>query len=104
MLWCNEERLFHEDIFHWAFGPVVVEIYNLFKKFSDRSIDEQAPADIDVETEVILTGVYDEFGKYSACGLSEMTHLHDPWKKTQINQVMPYEDIVKYFAREIVEE
>ena len=92
-----DKPLFKESIEAWRHGPVVDSVYQKYKKFGSSGIDEFDKSDIDKETESLLKEVYKIFGKYSAWGLREMTHQEDPWKETDINQVISNEKIKKYF-------
>ncbi|WP_270595940.1 Panacea domain-containing protein [Anaerococcus vaginalis] len=97
-----DKPLFKESIEAWRHGPVVDSVYQKYKKFGSSGIDEFDKSDIDKETESLLKEVYKIFGKYSAWGLREMTHQEDPWKETDINQVISNEKIKKYFKEHYV--
>lgn len=97
-----DKPLFKESIEAWRHGPVVNSVYQKYKKFGSSGIDEFDKSDIDKETESLLKEVYKIFGKYSAWGLREMTHQEDPWKETDINQVISNEKIKKYFKEHYV--
>lgn len=97
-----DKPLFKESIEAWRHGPVVYSVYQKYKKFGSSGIDKFDKSDIDKETESLLKEVYKIFGKYSAWGLREMTHQEDPWKETDINQVISNEKIKKYFKEHYV--
>ncbi len=97
-----DKPLFKESIEAWRHGPVVYSVYQKYKKFGSSGIDVFDKSDIDKETESLLKEVYKIFGKYSAWGLREMTHQEDPWKETDINQVISNEKIKKYFKEHYV--
>ena len=98
--------LFREDIFAWAHGPVVEEVYQEYKRYGSRGIIKFYPP---VETyteeeEKTLEMVFDYFGKYSACGLRNMTHQERPWKETEKNDLISTELIRDFFLEEYVED
>jgi uncharacterized phage-associated protein len=96
----KNKRLFEEDILHWVHGPVVAEVYAVYK--GDSGIEEQSPSNIDVETEAILKEVYAKFGIFTAWALRDMTQRETPWKKTTMNSIIPYDSIIEYFAKKCV--
>jgi len=105
---CNgamyDERLFDEEIVNWAHGPVVEEIYQIYKTYGDKGINKKTGGVIfDTRINAVLEEVYDVFGRFSAWGLREMTHEEDPWKNTQRGKTIPYDTIVDYFKREVIE-
>lgn len=95
-------KLFEENIYNWAHGPVVKEVYHEFKRFGDSGIDELNEVKVDEQAEAVLLEVNKVFGRYSAWALRNMTHDEDPWKNTQRDDIIPFEAIKKYFADNIV--
>ena len=76
--------LFQEDLEAWAHGPVAP---SLWQKYKDRRWDalpppEEAPAFSD-DLNAYLQAVMDNYGKFGAKFLEDMTHKEDPWKKTR---------------------
>lgn len=96
--------LFNENIVNWTHGPVVEEVYYIYRNNGSNGIeyDGQYDRSIDRETEVILEEVYETFGKYSAWGLRNMTHEEDPWKNTVRNQIIPNSEIMTYFKEHYI--
>lgn len=75
--------LFNEEIQAWKFGPVVPDIYHLYKSFGNRPIelaDDGVEWDLPANVQVFLDSVWSIYGKYSATELVEITHNHKPWK------------------------
>lgn len=99
--------LFDEDFQAWEHGPVVPEIYQMYKGFGRNGIefngDENAEK-IDSEIKGILEDVYYEFGQYSAWKLRDMTHEELPWKETPKNGIISKESIKKYFEENYIEQ
>lgn len=94
--------LFTENVEAWKHGPVVPEIYNKYKPYGSSGITEYdlnnaKVIEEDEEVKEILVSVYDFFGEYSAWGLRNLTHSEEPWKTTEINQVISHEKMAKTF-------
>lgn len=100
-----DEPLFNENIVAWQHGPVVVSIYEKYKRFKARSIEEAdvSPVIVDSKAENILIWVYNEFGKYTAWALRNMTHEETPWKSTPQNGIISRDLIKNYFKKHYVE-
>nr|DAL86599.1 MAG TPA: hypothetical protein [Caudoviricetes sp.] len=94
--------LFNEKIYAWSHGPVVKDLYPVYKDNKDHGIEDCNCVQIDKHTEAILEEVYRVFGKYSAWALSEITHDQAPWKNTPINNEIPLSLITKYFKENII--
>lgn len=99
------EPLFSENILAWAHGPVVDEVYQIYKKYGSSGIpdDQLDYVYIDSEATNILEQVYNEFGQYSAWGLRNMTHNERPWQETKQNDVIKLELIKEFFKETYVE-
>lgn len=91
--------LFEEKILCWTHGPVVNEVYQVYKKYGDKTIECRKDLEIDEITEKVLEEVYNNFGQYSALKLRKMTHEEAPWKETEINKEIPLESINEYFSK-----
>ncbi len=102
----TNEPLFNENILAWKHGPVVNEVYQVYKKYgSDGIPDNQLEhVDIDPSTTSILKQVYSVFGQYSAWGLRNMTHEENPWKSTNLNDVIALPKIKDYFKENYIEQ
>lgn len=76
--------LFNEKIEAWKYGPVIPDIYKVFKSKTDLlSLDDRLSWDfsaISTEDISLLKDIWEEFGKYSAKKLVDITHGHGPWK------------------------
>lgn len=102
----KDKPLFCEDILAWQHGPVVNEVYNVYKENGAKPIvfeDDYNIHEIDDETQAVLKEVFDVFGQYSAWKLREMTHSETPWKTTPQSEVINVDKIQKYFKEEYVE-
>lgn len=75
-------QLFDEPIEAWTHGPVVPEIYHMYKGHGSGAIPPERtfdPISIDEETRSLLDEVYEVYGQYSAWKLRNMTHEEAPW-------------------------
>ncbi len=110
-------KLFNEKIIAWEHGPVVKEVYSIYKDNKRNSIDfvsseenDKVISKIESNTDVsyILNLVYDNFAIYTAWQLREMTHEDGgPWdvtvKKTGYNSEIDTALIKEYFDKHVVE-
>lgn len=95
--------LFKEEFLAWDHGPVIRKIYDKYKINGSKGIeyDEDFIVDIDEQTESILQYVYNEYGKYTAWKLRDMTHEETPWKTTPRNEVISKDKIKEYFITKV---
>lgn len=101
----KDQPLFDEPIVAWDHGPVVEEVYRIYRSNRSNGIqyDEDFNENIDPETTDILKQVYSVFGQYSAWGLRNMTHQELPSINTQRNAEISQESIKQYFKEHYVE-
>jgi toxin-antitoxin system, antitoxin component, xre domain protein len=99
------EALFDEDLLAWEHGPVVSEVYQIYKSCGSHPIEfnEDYDNNIDDFTQGVLHEVFDVFGQYSAWKLRQMTHDERPWKETARNGVINKNLIRDYFLKEYIE-
>ena len=101
------EPLFDEQIEAWDLGPVVANVYQAYKPLGknhimiDRNEDNLDESKVSVEQLELLIDVYNNYSKFSANELVEMTHVKDsPWDKVYVkneNKVIPNDLIKEYF-------
>lgn len=104
------EELFYEDIYAWNHGPVVPEVWHEYRGYSSDGIEYIGTKDGEIldkisedeNTRNVLEMVFNEYGKYSAWHLRNLTHEERPWKTTRINAVITKEVIQKYFEEEVL--
>lgn len=91
--------LFNDDFLAWDHGPVIRNIYNIYKEKGSKGIeyDKDFNIDIDEETEKILQEVYEKYGQYTAWKLRNMTHEESPWLSTPRNKIISKSKIEEYF-------
>lgn len=80
----NGFPLFEDEIEAWPHGPVIPSIYQEFKLYGSRPIDElawEAQGDRpDPDAERLIDEVWKNYRQFSALQLSEMTHESGtPW-------------------------
>ncbi|MEM1388802.1 MAG: type II toxin-antitoxin system antitoxin SocA domain-containing protein [Pseudomonadota bacterium] len=79
------QRLFHDRIEAWKYGPVIPSLYHVTKHFGSRAVPHTMIADGPLshpEIENFLTGVVDGYGDYSGIALSNLTHRDGtPWQQ-----------------------
>lgn len=95
--------LFQEEIEAWKLGPVVPCIYHKYKVYGRNGImREGAPNAADnltAEEYELLLDVAQEYMRYSTAGLVALTHEPGtPWDVSGIYDVIPKNDIARYFA------
>lgn len=78
--------LFDEIIAAWTYGPVVLQLYDKYKKYKALGIPADKlfdPNCIDSDTKEFLDEVYTVFGQFSALRLKDLTHSDKCWKDAQ---------------------
>lgn len=98
--------LFDDKIEAWEHGPVVPDVYSLYKEYGDKPIkdfDDTGAADkVDSEEKRVLYDVAKEYGKYTASALRNMTHvIGSPWDRVyqpdQLHKMIPVAVMREYF-------
>jgi len=91
----NGEPLFEDEIQAWDYGPVVPEVYQIYKccgkspiQEPEESFDESRLNSDELD---LLIDVYRYYGKYTGWALKEMTHEKgSPWDQVyEKNQNKP---------------
>ncbi len=105
-----DRPLFSDEIEGWVHGPVVRDVYNMFKNYQHNSINITYEIDeLDPEAEDVLNYVIDNFAKYDAKYLEKLSHEQEPWLLSRegldpderSDKTMPKESIANYFINEI---
>ncbi len=111
------KKLFNEKILAWEHGPVVQEVYNIYKDYGRKNLEVESNENNDkiinnIESNSriskILNLVYDNFAIYTAWQLREMTHkVNSPWyitvQKEGLNKEIQVDLIKDYFDKYVVE-
>lgn len=118
---CNySKKLFEDDIYAFAYGPVVKSVYEEFKGNGREVIkmNELANkvAELPAESRILfaedgveklqsINATISKYGQYGATDLMNITHKDDtPWKKTdstKMYNIISDEKIKKYHCNEI---
>ena len=74
--------MFKESICAWKYGPVVSEVYENYKEYTNEPLPgpEESSSILSDEDMEVVNEVLEMFGGYSAIRLMEITHSHKPWK------------------------
>ncbi|MDJ0676494.1 MAG: DUF4065 domain-containing protein [Calothrix sp. MO_167.B42] len=79
----NEEPLFPEEFEAWIHGPVIPTLYQKYKKFSWKPIEEDANPELPEEVSEFLDEVAQEYFACDAYELEQMTHFESPWNQAR---------------------
>ena len=80
LVW-DEEPLFDERIEAWANGPVVRELYEVYRgQFRVTANGYGNPRTLSSEQRETVKAILEFYGKLSSQQLSDMTHREDPWR------------------------
>lgn len=91
--------LFDAEIVAWQYGPVVPEIYNLYKCNGRNGIVPKSdPIILEQLEENLFNEVFEVYNEYSASGLVTQTHSEKPWQETSLNGVISNESMQSFFA------
>ena len=72
---CYGEALFCDDIEAWQYGPVVPEVYSVYKRFGRERIPREAAVDLLPKyAEEIVCTVASTYGKLTAFDLVSLSH------------------------------
>jgi uncharacterized phage-associated protein len=95
--------LFQDEIRGWSYGPVVPELYSLYKKYGSGGIPPDRDFDansIDEHTRGFLDEINVVFGQFSALRLLEISHSDQCWIDALPNKVITHKamraTLVKY--------
>ena len=106
----HDRPLFNEELEGWVHGPVVRDVYYLFKNYQYNSIDINYEIDeLDEEALDVLNYVIDNFSKYDSKFLEKLSHEQDPWilsrngldPDERSDKTITKESIANYFINEV---
>jgi uncharacterized phage-associated protein len=104
----NRRPLFNEQIEAWLHGPVVPDLYHVYKAFGSGHIPHPEEFDLDTftaEERELLDEVYEFYGQYSAWRLRQLTHDETPWRESYregSNQVISQDSMTRFFETQVV--
>lgn len=95
--------LFSDEIRAWAYGPVVPELYNAYRRYGAGGIPPDPKFNVDLidkDTREFLDEIYEVFGQFSAIRLMQITHSDECWVRAHPNKVIAHkamkDTLVKY--------
>ena len=98
-------KLFDERPRAWKYGPVFISIYEQMK-FCNKSFlcraylkANEVNTKFDDKAEMILSLVYEFYGKYSGNRLSDMTRYEYPYKNTKLGDEIKDIDIYEWYRK-----
>lgn len=76
-----ENKLFDEEFQAWVHGPVIPEIYNVYREYGYNDIPQlgEVVEIPDADILDILEQVYEEYGHYTGNELESISHQEEPW-------------------------
>lgn len=93
--------LFEQDIQAWQYGPVVSEVYDVYKQYRRRPIVlKQDSSHLPPEVKAFLQDVWYLFGGYSVGKLVRMTHNDTPWQDAiqRKHKVISQKELKTYYT------
>lgn len=97
-------ELFKEPLQKWTHGPVVPDMYHLYKEHGAGAISGINNLDLSKystrEIE-LLDEVYSVYGQFSGWVLRDMTHVEPPWQNTPDGQEISLDAMKDYFKTRI---
>lgn len=105
-----DRPLFHDELEGWVHGPVVRDVYNMFREYQYNCIDISFNIEeLDKEAEEILEYIIKRFGKYDSKYLEKLSHGQEPWilsrqgldPDERSDKTISKESIANYFINEI---
>lgn len=95
-----DKKAFPEKILAWSYGPVVNEVYQLYKqKHAGEINSESTVKDISSGLYQIINEVVNCYGSIEANKLIDFTHEEEPWINTEINKEIDIDLIKNYYNK-----
>jgi len=92
------EALFGDAIEAWTHGPVVPDVYRLYKRYAGNIITPPGNAEIPDEILGIIDVVVSEKSELSAAILRNDTHDEDPYKTTNQGEEITTQELEAFFV------
>lgn len=97
--------LFDSNIEAWMYGPVVPEVYEMYKdNGSTPLVFNEEPIALTESEEEIFAQVYEAFREFSAIGLMNRTHTEPTWTNVTPKgrgAIITNESMEKYFKNQL---
>ena len=100
--------LLSDEVKAWQWGPVIVELYEILKRYGAGSIPNLIPATnetSDPMAEIVIQNVWRAYGHFSRFQLSTITHRNNsPWSQTWESwgghyETIPNEVIARHYQQ-----
>ena len=76
--------LFEEDFEAWTYGPVIRNLYNEYKHYTWKNIqDETNFPETEEDKSEIIKMIVEAYGRYDGASLATMTHREEPWSNAR---------------------
>jgi uncharacterized phage-associated protein len=97
-----EQELVSAGFEHWDFGPVNREVYDTYKQYGKSIIDSNQSDNVYINEpeRKLVDFIVENYIKFDAFALSTMTHMEEPWQKTQRNNIIPNDLIKSYYRKQ----
>jgi uncharacterized phage-associated protein len=96
------EPLFDDEIYAWKHGPVVLSVYQAYKKHKDAPIlPKHKATTLPTFQQQFVSEVYAKYRRFDASDLVRMTHKEQPWISTSSSDEITQESIRHYFMEEV---
>ena len=105
-----DRPLFKDELEGWVHGPVVRNVYNMFKDYQYNSIDVSFEIEeLDKDATDVLEYVIKNFAKYDAKYLEKISHEQMPWilsrggldPDERSDKTISKDSIANYFVNEV---
>ena len=98
--------LIQDAVESWQYGPVIRSVYHELKRYGREPVTKElmdAPDEFDPTEDLIISKVWERYGKIDGITLSKMTHAEgSPWHQTYSNdartQIIHNHIIRDYYA------
>ena len=84
-----DSPLFTESLEAWKHGPVVPDLYQVYKSYGASPLPKTETAVVEcfsLGNRKLLDDVYAFFGQFAAWKLRDMTHEETPWQEASLTQ------------------
>jgi len=100
----NGTPMFEEPIIKWKHGPVVRDVYFVFKSCGSDAIEPCEKEEINVDLfdspdRAVLGDVYRILANLESWELRHRTHLEPPWKYAKMDKAISHRSMQDYFRK-----
>ena len=98
----NGREAFSDEIYPWRYGPVVADVYQAFKMYVNRNIEDRfMDVYLDKKESEIADRVIESYRNYSPLQMVNKTHVEGPWRNAYANKdsIITKDAIRDYYNR-----